>query len=1491
MYSSSLLSALTNRSLLSARRIGLLLAMAAIAALLALPSAPVAQASAGDAVGKPTITGTAEEGVVLTAGTGAIADPDGIDDAVFTYQWQSQDGGAWSNITGATAQHYYPSAADIGKPIRVVVSFDDDHSNAESLTSDATAAVQDSATRTVPWSATVTVGASDDSFGYNSRATPTLGSLSDTAFQLQGQNYTLVTVIDTGGGALVTVDPAVPVDFTFAVGASYTRLSSEAGTRAETYGTIYSWSDGAPGWSPGDKVAVAFMFTKNADATGAPAVSGTAQVGEVLTADTSGIADPNGLPDDAQDFTYQWQRSDDGSTNWTDVTGATAPHYYPTDADVGKYLRVQVSFKDADEFDEDPLTSAASAAVLASPTLSVPWSGTVTLARPNAGSGYGSSRVPNGPYGALSPNTITVGTNTYTVELLIYNTDADVLGLALNPKFPSDFSLLTPELDPSFSGDPTTTTAQGTGILAQALIYQFSADTPSWADADGVGHRIAFAISRVTNADATGKPTITGTTRVGEVLTADTSGIADPNGLPDDAQDFTYQWQRSEIAWTDITGAEAPHYFPTDDDVGKVLRVQVSFEDEDEFDEGPLTSAVSAVVLASETLTVPWSATVTVGSGVSDRGYSALVTPTIGSLSDTTFQLLSENYTVSGLWDDQAGINMSVDKAVPIDFTLAAGLTYTRSSDGATITATTYEWSDGSPGWSADDKVAVALIFPRNLDPGGLAFTGAYQTGQSLTANTSKVTDPNGLTSPTYTYAWERVSCDDSANDGEIMGETSASYTVVAGDLDCNLKVTVTFKDDVGYPETLSQNISPRGGITSIAITSDPGDDDTYADGDVIQVSVTYNEAMTVTGTPQLELDVGGTPRQADYSSSNSSTTVLAFRYTVANTDLDADGVSVDVNKLTLNGGTINTQATPVQAASLLNPALADDSGHKVDGVPPTLSSATVAADGQSVALVFSEDLDGTASGSDVAGRFTLRRSDNSTVSFGSAVFSGDDATLLTLSTPSPRIQRNWVLTLSYDDPTGNNANVVQDLVGNDVADITGSSVTNNSDWVPNVDATGVAAVTGTTRVGEFLTANTSGIADSNGLPENAQGFTYQWQRSGDGSTNWTDVTGAEAPHYFPTDADVGNYFRVEVSFEDGDGYDEGPFTSAATAVVLHTPTLTVPWSATLTVGTIDEEDDVGYYSLVTPPAGSLSDTAFQLEGQDYTVVSIWGDIGGFTLGVDQAIPIDFTFAAGAAYTRLSDNATITADTTGTFHNWADAPDWSVGHKHAVALIFPTNFDATGLSVTGTYETNHSLTADTGNISDPNGLTNPTYSYQWERVSCDDSDDDGEISGATSATYRVVDDDLDCNLQVTVTFRDDDGYTETLSASVVALSSAQWALSLSSTRLIEGDSTGVTATLRITNGVAFTIPVVADLYQRTGKVPNTDIQGAGGVHTITIPAGQSQGSITLVNDDDDFFNFNDRMGEETYPLQARVGDTDLGSRSTLPSWTMRTRRP
>ena len=118
------------------------------------PTGAVAAAANNSATGAPTISGPAGLGVTLIAGVTAIADEDGLTNAVFGYQWIRHDGNTGTDISGATASNYTLATADVGKTLTVKVSFTDDRGNEESLTSAATAAV---ASRGVVWSADMLV--------------------------------------------------------------------------------------------------------------------------------------------------------------------------------------------------------------------------------------------------------------------------------------------------------------------------------------------------------------------------------------------------------------------------------------------------------------------------------------------------------------------------------------------------------------------------------------------------------------------------------------------------------------------------------------------------------------------------------------------------------------------------------------------------------------------------------------------------------------------------------------------------------------------------------------------------------------------------------------------------------------------------------------------------------------------------------------------------------------------------------------------------------------------------------------------------------------------------------------------------------------------------------------------------------------------------------------------------------------------------------------
>ena len=100
----------------------------------------------------------------------------------------------------------------------------------------------------------------------------------------------------------------------------------------------------------------------NVPASGAPVISGTAQVGESLTADTTGIEDGNGL--DRVQVRFQWV-SHDGSAD-ADIASATDSTYPLVAADAGKTIKVRVAFTDRGGYAES-LTGGETATVAARP--------------------------------------------------------------------------------------------------------------------------------------------------------------------------------------------------------------------------------------------------------------------------------------------------------------------------------------------------------------------------------------------------------------------------------------------------------------------------------------------------------------------------------------------------------------------------------------------------------------------------------------------------------------------------------------------------------------------------------------------------------------------------------------------------------------------------------------------------------------------------------------------------------------------------------------------------------------------------------------------------------------------------------------------------------------------------------------------------------------------------------------------------------------------
>ena len=250
--------------------------------------------------------------------------------------------------------------------------------------------------------------------------------------------------------------------------------------------------------------------------------------------------------------------------------------------------------------------------------------------------------------------------------------------------------------------------------------------------------------------------------------------------------------------------------------------------------------------------------------------------------------------------------------------------------------------------------------------------------------------------------------------------------------------------------------------VSSIAITSDGG----YAAEEAIQVTVTFSQAVTVTGSPQLTLNVGGEDRPAGYVSVTGGAVV--FSYTVAAGESDRNGVGIETNSLSLNGGTIK-DSTDTTDAVLKHRALADDSQHWVDGVKPELlSTGGAVVNGATLKLTYDSPLDQMSV--PPASAFTVAGGNSTRTVSGAALSTSNlysDRFVVTL-TLTPAVEHGETgITLSYTVPTGMGESPIQDSAGNDAEALVSQPVTNETPEMtaPTVSGIVIASDAGTDRI------------------------------------------------------------------------------------------------------------------------------------------------------------------------------------------------------------------------------------------------------------------------------------------------------------------------------------------------------------------------------------------------------------------------------------------
>ena len=468
------------------------------------------------------------------------------------------------------------------------------------------------------------------------------------------------------------------------------------------------------------------------------------------------------------------------------------------------------------------------------------------------------------------------------------------------------------------------------------------------------------------------------------------------------------------------------------------------------------------------------AATTTYSATVANAVTQGTITVTTSESTATLEYLDGSDNTLTDADTMTAGFqrNLSVgSNIVKVKVTAPNGMTtktYTVNVLRGAVPATCSVASMQNQVWTANLTVGTATLLGNTIY--GWNDTGGY-TGASLT--------DEDFTFAGNTYDLEEIWVGgglltlgfNTTNPGDIATQAtrnkltfhvgSDSFNLGAGSLGSNQRTIVW--SNLGLSWAASDSVClaltvDGPAVSSVALTSAPGSDNTYAIGDAVAATVTFDEAVDITGSPQLELDFDGTAKAAGCATATNTTT-MACSYTVLVGEEAPNGVAIAANKLT--GGTIYATGNTVANADLTHTAVMIAAGHKVDGIRPTLvttgsDAPTTSTNGETVLLVFSENI-GAVSHSDItiqANSVTL------STTMASAVGTKVEITLTTALTATAT---NLTVALAAD--------AVEDTASNGNLALAATGVTNA---VPPNAAPEFSSPTATREVPEDTAANTN---------------------------------------------------------------------------------------------------------------------------------------------------------------------------------------------------------------------------------------------------------------------------------------------------------------------------------------------------------------------------------------------------------------------------------
>ena len=645
-----------------------------------------------------------------------------------------------------------------------------------------------------------------------------------------------------------------------------------------------------------------------------------------------------------------------------------------------------------------------------------------------------------------------------------------------------------------------------------SLTSENSDPTGIWFDnetvwvADSVDDKIysyssAALVAPVVNSRATGRPAIAGSVEVGRVLTVVTSGISDGNGV---SGSFSYQWVRVVgVNEVDIFGANSSTYTLVTADVGRRLKVKVSFVDNDNFPEGPLVSVLTETVAAAPVVNSPATGRPTILGTVQVGGVLTVVTSGISDgngIPDGSFVYQ---------W-------VRVDGGVEVDISGATGSTYQLVSvdEGKKL------------------KVEVSFV-----DGGG--FSEGPLASDATALVPAPVNNPPVFTSSSSFSVSENVrSVGNVVASDSDSGDSVSGYSVSGGVDGSLFSVTsggvLTFNS---APDFESPADSGGNNVYNVVVIATSGTGTRVQNATQI-ISVTVNdvaEAPSAPGRPVL-----GSPSSTSLSvswSAPSNTGPAISDYDVGYgrnlngpfTDWSHSGNSTTATITGLNVSTlyfVRVRAVNVEGSSGWSPT-ASFTTSSVSPTPVT-NNVPVFSSGSSFSVNGNVSGVGTVVASDSDGEDSVS---GYVVSGGvdSALFSITDGGVLTFNSAP-----------DFEVPVDVGGDNVYDLVVTVTSGVGGRVLSANQSIVVTVvdvnEGGGKPVIGGTFGYRQVLTVDTSGIRDVDGIPDGFDSFIWYRTNGSDPDLNYDSIDGAMDMTYRVSYEDLGEHLWVEVSYLDGVG-------------------------------------------------------------------------------------------------------------------------------------------------------------------------------------------------------------------------------------------------------------------------------------------------------------------------------------------------------------------